>query len=505
MNKGKLLLRLSLLIGVAGYFTVLPESLRLYKVIIFMLVGLVYTVWSSRNSVIKREKEAEVDASESDLTRMNSEAQVASSQVSAISEQLVITVDENSEFTSKLFNQTEEMSKINDNVSRNIGDVVSHINQISDMLQGVTKATSEMETKSQISSDIIFSSLKEILEIVKTVNDIQESSTGTIVYVNKLQAATEQIIYILDTVENISEQTQLLALNATIESARAGDAGRGFGVVAEQIRKLSTDTNNAAKEINKLINTIQSEVKGVIKQVNENSSRVQKGVTISSNVESNLKNISASFEDVTLLIGQVSGLSKEQVGKTNEIKNKIHVVEEIMSHSNDSVEVVYQSVIQQKSSMAELDEMSKRLNEASENLNSIFASQNQTDKSNFVISEAVKSLTRNLEQVILKDKRLTSMESLSHEKILKETLSKHPDIEAIWTNDIKGRFLHSIPPAGIVNGSVREWFKESRKGETYFSPVYISAITKQPCQTVAIPIKGDAGTVVGILGLDLKA
>jgi uncharacterized protein YukE len=395
------------------------------------------------------------------------------------------------------------MSEINSDVSKNIKEMVGHVNQINGMLNDVMGITQDMERKSDDSSKIIFSSLSEILEIVKTVGDIQESSTETIAYVGKLHEATEQIIYILDTVESISEQTQLLALNATIESARAGEAGRGFGVVAEQIRKLSTDTNNAAKDISKLITTIQDEVKRVTKQVNENSSRVEKGVSISSNVECNLKNISASFEEVSGLVNRVSGLSRDQVAKSDEIKYKIEHVEEMMAHANESVDAVYHSVAKQKEGMAEMDEMSKRLNDASDNLDKVFHTHQSEQKA--VVSDVVKQLIQKIESDIFSDKRLITMAPGAHEALLKHVLDQYKEIEAVWTNDIKGRFLHSIPPAGIVNGSVRDWFKRSSVGETYYSPIYISAITKQPCQTVSFPIKDGDGKVVGVIGLDLKA
>lgn len=504
MKKGGMAFQIVLLALTVAYFKFFPESLWLPKVIIFMFVGIAWIVirYKMGNGHVETAKE-EATSAEVALEQLNSEAQVASSQVSAISEQLCITLDENNEFTTHLFNQTQSMSQINSDVSQNIKEMVGHVNQINAMLNDVMGITQDMEQKSDDSSKIIFKSLTEIMEIVKTVNDIQESSIETIAYVSKLHEATEQIIYILDTVESISEQTQLLALNATIESARAGEAGRGFGVVAEQIRKLSTDTNNAAKDISKLINTIQDEVKRVTRQVDENSSRVEKGVAISSNVESNLKNISASFEEVSGLINRVSGLSKDQVVKSDEIKHKIEHVEEMMSHANDSVEGVYHSVAKQKEGMAEMDEMSKRLNDASENLKQVF--HDQQGEQELVISDATKQLIQKIEKAVFGDRRLTAMESGAHEALLRSVLSQYNEIEAIWTNDIKGRFLQSIPPAGIVNGSVRDWFKHSSKGEVYYSPMYISAITKQPCQTVSFPIKDADGKIIGVIGLDLKA
>jgi len=494
---------MGLLLATGAYVTWVPESLSYLKGIIFMCIGLVYIFVSHRAHTVESTESTEVADVEKELKRLNGEAQVASSQVSAVSEQLCITLDEYSEFTTHLFDQTKAMTKINNDVSSNIKTTVDRVKRVTEMLSEVTGTTQEMEQKSAISSDIIFKSLDEILEIVKTVNDIQESSMGTITYVNRLHEATEKIIYILETVENISGQTQLLALNATIESARAGEAGRGFGVVAEEIRKLSTDTNSAAKDISKLIDTIQNEVKSVTKQVNENSERVERGVTISSQIEHNLKNISVSFEDVSELISKVGAMTKSEVEQTQQIRTSIEKVDQMMEHANDSVEDVYTLVSKQKDTMVEMDEMSTRLNEASQNLSHVFKA--SVIEQTVVISDAMQARINQIKNEIMSKPSLLTMEKTAHEQLLKNVIGHYEEVEAIWSNDNKGRFLHSIPPAGIANGSVREWFKQSSKGETYISPIYISAITKAPCRTVSFPIKDDVGGILGIVGFDLKA
>ena len=87
---------------------------------------------------------------------------------------------------------------------------------------------------------------------------------------------------------------------------------------------------------------------------------------------------------------------------------------------------------------------------------------------------------------------------------MKELLSRHDFIEAAWSNDEKGRFIVSIPPAGIANANVRDWFRESMAGKKYVSGVYISAITKSPCITVSKPIVSASGAVIGVIGFDIR-
>ena len=72
------------------------------------------------------------------------------------------------------------------------------------------------------------------------------------------------------------------------------------------------------------------------------------------------------------------------------------------------------------------------------------------------------------------------------------------------SNDAKGRFICSVPEAGIANAKIRDWFQKSIRGEEFCSKVYISAITKNPCITLSIPIINDDSVIAGVLGIDLK-
>ena len=112
--------------------------------------------------------------------------------------------------------------------------------------------------------------------------------------------------------------------------------------------------------------------------------------------------------------------------------------------------------------------------------------------------DAIRKLTGDLTA------RLPEPEPELHRNVLSGLLASHDFIEAAWTNDMKGRFICSIPEAGIANALIRDWFKRSAAGEEYISRVYISAITRKPCVTYSIPIRDSQGKIVGVFGVDLK-
>jgi methyl-accepting chemotaxis protein len=508
MSKFKLLLlQVAVTIFTLIYFLIIPNHLLGIKISIYLIFFLFFEYVISQyqtKSILEVKKK--LKESIEDRDRFNNEIQVASSQVSAVSEQLFVTMDDNNAFSQQLFAQTQEMAHYNQEVNEKINDTVTKIKNITDLLEDVKTTSAEMETKSNISEEIISNSLMEIMEIVNTVNEIQTSTNKTMENVKRLDETSNQIIYILETVENISKQTHLLALNATIESARAGEAGKGFSVVAEEITKLSTDTNKAVQNINHLIKDIQNEVHNVTSIINLNSKSVEKGVIVSNTIEKNLKNIGMSFEDVTKLIKNIIELSQEEVALTLDIKDSIENIESINQKVDDSVNGVYESVEKQKNSMEEIAEMSTQLNEAAKGLFEIFK-QDQTLNSIQDSAELKDKLNETIEimiQEISGNQDLISMNKITHETYLKSLLNKYDFMEAIWTNDAKGRFICSIPEAGIVNAAAREWFVQSIKGQQYVSSVYISAITKKPCITLSFPIKNLSEEIIGVIGLDFK-
>lgn len=100
--------------------------------------------------------------------------------------------------------------------------------------------------------------------------------------------------------------------------------------------------------------------------------------------------------------------------------------------------------------------------------------------------------------------QIRKMDKESHREELAKLIQNSDFIEAAWSNDAKGRFLCSIPEAGIANAKIRDWFQKSIQGEEFCSKVYISAITKRPCLTLSVPVTDMNGVIAGVLGVDLK-
>lgn len=441
-----------------------------------------------------------------DLKRFNFEVQVTSSQISSVSESIAVTLDENNEFAKYVYDEVQAMTDNNNRVNNSISNTLSEVKNIMDLLNEAEAITVDMLEKSSISKDTVKLSLEEIFQIVKTMDGIHESSNLTLSNMEVLSKTSGEIVRILEAVRSVSKQTQLLALNATIESARAGQHGKGFAVVASEIHKLADDTEKSVADINALISAIQDEVERVYSVVRENASRVDNGLSSTKNIETNLGRIDTSFNDVFERLEQISELSLKEVTIAQNVGHQIKDVEDIVAETSASVEDVHSSVHKQKNNIEELAALGSKLNEASSSLAQLFSSEadNMESLGNDALLKAESCLSIIKDEICTKNEIINSNDSSVHQTILSEFMKRHSFIEASWTNDRKGRFICSIPKAGIANANVREWFKQSIAGQDFISPIYISAITRNPCVTVSSPIKNSGGEIIGIVGIDIK-
>ena len=507
--KKQLNLLAHLLILVISYiwYTFFPFS-RYWLVNSIFLVVVLFVQWLLIKKTIFSLKQLEDDLvlHKNNFKKLGYELNVASSQVSSVSENLYVTLEENNAFTQQLFAQTEEMTQLNTSVTANITSTIGAIKEVLSVLEKVEITTSDLKTISVSSSEVINTSLVEILDILNTISDIQNSSNATMTYMERLNTTSKEILHILDTVNSISDQTHLLALNASIESARAGEAGKGFAVVADEIRKLSMNTSNAVKDVNHLIDSIQNELNAANKHVFDNSKKVEVGVIKSKRIEESLEKIKRSFGRVVDLVGDISRLSHEEIHLAKSVDHSISIVESVVDQTAVSVECVFDSVNKQKENVEDIADMSHRLSDSSHTLslllkdykfNEISISKNDT------IDQYLESF-KNLVSDLAAHEGFITLDKEIHHQTLKELLHTNSFIEAIWTNGHNGRFVASIPPAGIANGSVREWFKKGILGEYYVSEPYISAITRTPCITFSAPIKESSGVVCGVIGIDIK-
>ena len=148
--------------------------------------------------------------------------------------------------------------------------------------------------------------------------------------VESLGARSDQIGAIVGTIEDIADQTNLLALNAAIEAARAGEQGRGFAVVADEVRALAERTTKATKEIGGMIRAIQEETAGAVNSMEHGVTEVEKGMEASRKSGIALEQIVDAINEVTMQVHQIATAAEEQTAVTGEISTNIHQITDVV-------------------------------------------------------------------------------------------------------------------------------------------------------------------------------
>jgi methyl-accepting chemotaxis protein len=243
----------------------------------------------------------------------------ASTQISSSAEEMAAGAQEQS-------SQTTEVAAAMEEMSRTIVETASNATAASE-------ASKDSATQAKDGTSKVDESKKGMNKIV-----VSTKATGGII--SSLANKTDQIGEIAQVIDDIADQTNLLALNAAIEAARAGEQGRGFAVVADEVRKLAERTTKATKEIAETIKAIQGEAKDANISMQEAGVLVNEGLHLNEEVGTVLTSILDGAENVSSQINQVAAASEEQSATAEQVSANIEAINNVANESAAGVQQI---------------------------------------------------------------------------------------------------------------------------------------------------------------------
>lgn len=288
--------------------------------------------------------------------------------VSASSEELTAAAQQTAEASTSVATSVVDIAEGIGKQSESITATTATVKEISEQTENVANNASAIAIVTEQTVEAVKHGQAAIQDIVTAMGDINDG-TGTVQNtIAKLAKQSDEISKIVDVITGIAEQTNLLALNAAIEAARAGEAGRGFAVVADEVRKLAEESGASATKIAELVATIQTDMKEAVEASAQSSQSVEgsrqsvkEADEIFTSIQLQIEALAGGIQDVSNSIQTISEGTKSMTGEMDSIAS--------ISHENASrTQSVSATTEEQSASSEEIAASTRNLSQLAEDL-----------------------------------------------------------------------------------------------------------------------------------------
>ncbi|EPL06942.1 methyl-accepting chemotaxis transducer [Pseudomonas sp. CF161] len=246
-------------------------------------------------------------------------------------DQLVAASQSISSASTQLSASAQEQSHSASSMAATVEELTVSINHVADNAGEAHAMSSDSGRQSEEGGSVI----QETLASMRLIADTVQSSATQIA---ELDQHSEQISSIVSVIKGIAEQTNLLALNAAIEAARAGEQGRGFAVVADEVRLLAQRTANSTQEITEMIKKIQVGTRDAVTQMDVGVEQVKTGVELAQQAGEAIVNIRQSSGSVVRVVDQISLALREQTAASQDVARNVERIAQMSQQNSQAVE-----------------------------------------------------------------------------------------------------------------------------------------------------------------------
>ncbi|MET0071742.1 MAG: methyl-accepting chemotaxis protein [Candidatus Thiodiazotropha sp.] len=280
-----------------------------------------------------------------EITPIEGEHEIAvlASSFIKMKENLSSAIGEINSVASTVTNTTQTMSSVcettNNGVTaqnREIEQIATAINQLAETVQDISRNTTLAASSTQQANEAVVTGNRVVEEAVAATRALASEVSNGADVVDRLQSESEKIGNVVNVIQSIAEQTNLLALNAAIEAARAGEQGRGFAVVADEVRNLATKTQESTREIEQMIERLQSGSMEAASVMAHGREHADKTVALVSDAGNSLSSIRESMGQINEMSIQIATAAEQQGSVASEINQNIEGIRKISEQTSDA-------------------------------------------------------------------------------------------------------------------------------------------------------------------------
>ena len=285
-----------------------------------------------------------------------------------------IAVTETQSSSEQIAASTEQSSTGIEQMSNDVNQIVEETNEMVTAIQQVSNSVEKVDDSSSEVIDFVKEgkgAIKNSIERAKLTKDKVDNSINM---VNKLSGKSEAVNDVIVIISDIAEQTNLLALNAAIEAARAGEAGKGFAVVADEVRKLANQSKDSTTKIQDLIRDIQIGISEIVEDTKTSGNEVDLMVQQVMGTEENINDIEKATGNIKLQIQEIQQAINDLSQSSSQINASVTNTSAVLEETKAGNQEIAASTVQQSSTMQQLSAMSNELQGLSNKLDNVVKS-----------------------------------------------------------------------------------------------------------------------------------
>lgn len=282
-------------------------------------------------------------------------------QVAAASEELTASAEQSAQASNQVAVSITEVAHGAEQQSTASRSAVDVIEQMSAGIEQTAGSTNQVAIAAEEAAQVAERGRSTIDTAVKQMQAISSSVSSVAGSVAKLSSRSQEIGVIVDTISGIASQTNLLALNAAIEAARAGEQGRGFAVVADEVRKLAEQSQEATKKIAELINKIRSDTDKAVKAMDSGAQDVKVGIEVVNTAGSSFTHITQQINEVSAQIGDISATVEQLASSSQQVVGSVQGINVVARDTAAQTQTVSAATEEQSAAMQEIASASQSL------------------------------------------------------------------------------------------------------------------------------------------------